>query len=243
MRDADHAPPGGLHLGRDDRDLGADQPVEQGRLADVGRADDRDEPGAGGLRLSHGRPRAIRCSIMAAAARSAARLVAADAVCGGWSGEADLDREGHGMGRARGGDDAIGRRLQAARMRPLLQRHLGIARRRSARSRSGAPSGARRMPARPRSRRRDRWRRSAPRSSRRASPAACAAGVAGLARGRSAASGRGPAPRRPRPGSPVRTSATWRCVSAPSASSGKRSISRCATTRPRTRSPRNSSRS
>ena len=36
----------GLHLGRDDGDLGADQTVEQRRLADIGRADQGDESAA-----------------------------------------------------------------------------------------------------------------------------------------------------------------------------------------------------
>ena len=37
---------GGLHLARDDRDLGADQRVDQRRLADIGRADQRDKAAA-----------------------------------------------------------------------------------------------------------------------------------------------------------------------------------------------------
>ena len=45
--DAEDPPARGLHLGGDDRDLGADQPVEQRRLADVGRAQQRDEAAAG----------------------------------------------------------------------------------------------------------------------------------------------------------------------------------------------------
>ena len=36
----------GLHLGRDDRDLGADQRVDQRRFADIRRADQRDEAAA-----------------------------------------------------------------------------------------------------------------------------------------------------------------------------------------------------
>ena len=50
---ADHPHAGGLHLGRYDRDLGADQGVDQGRLAGIGRADDGDEARAG-LRGAHG---------------------------------------------------------------------------------------------------------------------------------------------------------------------------------------------
>ena len=60
--DADDPPPGGLHLGRDDRHLGTDQAVEQGRLADIGGTQDGDEacPGHGGNRSS--RRRAAACS-------------------------------------------------------------------------------------------------------------------------------------------------------------------------------------
>ena len=36
----------GLHLARDDRDLGADQRVDECGLADIGRADQRDEAAA-----------------------------------------------------------------------------------------------------------------------------------------------------------------------------------------------------
>ena len=36
-----------LHLARDDGDLGADQCVDQRRLADIGRADQRDEAATG----------------------------------------------------------------------------------------------------------------------------------------------------------------------------------------------------
>ena len=45
--DAAHDGARRLHLVRDDRHLGADQPVDQRRLAGVGRADQRDEAGAG----------------------------------------------------------------------------------------------------------------------------------------------------------------------------------------------------
>ena len=37
---------GGLHLARDDGDLGADQRIDQRGLADIGRADQRDEAAA-----------------------------------------------------------------------------------------------------------------------------------------------------------------------------------------------------
>ncbi len=45
-RDAADQRARGLHLVRDDRDLGADQRVEQRRLAGIGRADQRDEAAA-----------------------------------------------------------------------------------------------------------------------------------------------------------------------------------------------------
>jgi hypothetical protein len=37
---------GGLHLARDDGDLGADQRVDEGGFSDIGRADQRDETAA-----------------------------------------------------------------------------------------------------------------------------------------------------------------------------------------------------
>src|ERR1019366_2172413 len=45
-RDAADQRTGGLHLVRDDGDLGADQCIEQRRLAGIGRADQRDEAAA-----------------------------------------------------------------------------------------------------------------------------------------------------------------------------------------------------
>ena len=56
--DAAHQRPRRLHLARDDRDLGADERVQQGRLARIRRADQGDETGlrAGLLRLLHGLP-------------------------------------------------------------------------------------------------------------------------------------------------------------------------------------------
>ena len=46
VEDPERAPPRGLRLGRDDREPFAQQPVHQGRLADIRRADQRDIPGA-----------------------------------------------------------------------------------------------------------------------------------------------------------------------------------------------------
>ena len=45
-RDAAQQRARGLHLGRDDRDLAADQRVDQRRFAGIGRADQRDEAAA-----------------------------------------------------------------------------------------------------------------------------------------------------------------------------------------------------
>ena len=55
--DAEHRRPGRLRLLRDDGDLGADQRIDQRRLAAIRRADQRDEAAAAllrGLSLSHG---------------------------------------------------------------------------------------------------------------------------------------------------------------------------------------------
>ena len=245
-RDADHAPAGGLHLGRDDRDLGADQAVEQGRLADVGRADDGDEARAG--RAAGSAHRRVLADAAAAArpaaACSAARLVAGRAACG----RADRPTATSTVkvmacAGPLGRDHPIGRAGQAARLGPFLQRRSW---RRAAESavgdRTGRPVRAARSAGRPRSRRRDRWRRSAPRSSRRAWPAAAAARSASLRADPQPA----PEPEplaRPRPGSPCGPAPPAAASAAPSASSGKRSISRCGHDQPSTRSPRNSSRS
>ena len=57
-RDATHQHARGLHLRRDNGHLGADQRVDERRLADIGRADQRDKAaapagGSAGRRLSH----------------------------------------------------------------------------------------------------------------------------------------------------------------------------------------------
>src|ERR1700722_10264066 len=66
---AAHGRAGGLRLAGDDRDLLADQRIDEGRLAGVGRADDGDEPASG---LAHVAPQRSRKAC--AAACSAARL-------------------------------------------------------------------------------------------------------------------------------------------------------------------------
>ena len=70
----------GLHLARDDGDLGADQRIDQRRLADIGRADQRDEAAArrhrrdvGNVVLHYLTP--SRAIIADAATFSAARLL------------------------------------------------------------------------------------------------------------------------------------------------------------------------
>ena len=69
--DAEDAHAGGLHLRRDDGDLGADQDVQQGRLADIGGAEDGDEAAAVG-RWRPGAARAMRGSSAPASGRRAA---------------------------------------------------------------------------------------------------------------------------------------------------------------------------
>ena len=79
--DADHAHARGLHLGRHDRDLRADQRVDQRRLAGVGRADDGGEACACAFGVGHV---LLNCSsIRVAAALSASRLVSPRPCAGG----------------------------------------------------------------------------------------------------------------------------------------------------------------
>ena len=71
----------GLHLARDDGDLGPDQRIDQRGLADIGRADQRDETAARGTRAprfvqpSLPPPTPSRSIITEAATFSAARLL------------------------------------------------------------------------------------------------------------------------------------------------------------------------
>ena len=78
-RDAAHQRARRLHLGRDDRDLAADQRIDQRRFAGIGRADQRDEAAARGFAASAQPSKRSVCtpsrlSIAAAAACSATRL-------------------------------------------------------------------------------------------------------------------------------------------------------------------------
>ncbi len=78
-RDAANPGAGGLHLVRDDGDLGAHHPVQKRRFPGVRLADQRHETGAR-ARLSFGHSDAsIRASKAFAAACSACRLVPAEA--------------------------------------------------------------------------------------------------------------------------------------------------------------------
>ena len=135
--DAAYEGPRRLHLVRDDRDLGADERVEQGRLAGIGRADQRDEarlasPVCSGVAIVVLRPHAFpqeetSCcglfgdTLRCADARLALRPLTLTMI-------AELGR----MVRADLLDDAIGRRRQAAALRPFLQGALRIAQGRGA---------------------------------------------------------------------------------------------------------------
>src|SRR6185437_3508001 len=79
QRDPQHAAARRLNLGRDDRQFRADKPVEQGRLAGIGRADQRDIAAA--ARIAHGAT-ASAARAAAAAAVSAARFEEPEAVAG-----------------------------------------------------------------------------------------------------------------------------------------------------------------
>ena len=134
---AGDAVPRGLRLARGDADLLPDQRVQQGRLADVRPADDRDQAaararpasvgdagaslmrGIGRVRSAAGRP-ARRSRFSASSMRRAASCSAArrDLPSPG-SRQAErrhraLDLEGLGMRLAAGGDDAVGRHRQRA---------------------------------------------------------------------------------------------------------------------------------
>ena len=164
---AAHREAGGLHLLGDDGDLGADQAVDQGRLAGVGRADDGGEAGAGGQCRSLRAPRVPAWPAAAAFSASwrsgpgrgrarAARRVTSTVKIGAWSGPVAA-RPPHRRGSGR-----------PLALRPFLQLGLGIAWRRrveparTPRPRSVAKNVARRAPGR----RRGRARRSAPRRRR-----------------------------------------------------------------------------
>ena len=240
MRDAADAGPRRLHLVGDDRDLGPDHAVQQRRLAGVRLADQRHEPAArrSGLtpRASSRRraaprpppaaPRASRRPRPSAARPSSSR--ASTEKTGAWSGPCAVEVE-------------IGRRRQAARLRPFLQRGLGVAADRARRGDPRRPRAAGSAPAPPRARRRGRPRRSPPPSRRRAARS-CAGRRSASPSGPAGAPRRGrarPRPRRRSPCAPARSAAARarpRCAAGPGASSAS------AITRPSTRSPRNSSR-
>ena len=164
-----------LHLVGDDRDLAADERVDQRRFADIGRADERDEAAAGWRRLAWRRTRdqlqetplpreASRLSDPAPAGRgvyaqpsSAARIDARARQHGGRGrllrralraakpfrrrkvGKLDGDAEFRIVVGTLALDLPIGRRRQAARLRPFLQHGLGIAQRPRRRAHALAP--------------------------------------------------------------------------------------------------------
>ncbi len=133
--DAPDPRPRRLHLMRDDRDLGPHHPVQKRRFARIGFADQGDETGAcGRLRRGCCRPRPCQSSLNSIRARSAFA-----AACSAWrfdparaSSDAplasrDLDGEHRRVvGAFAAGFGIDGRRL-AARLRPFLQRGLGVA--------------------------------------------------------------------------------------------------------------------
>ena len=233
-------------------DLGADQRVDQRRLAGVGRADQRDEAAARcrlrvvGRRLSHRvGPSVARLRASASRRRracSAARLERPSAFGRREVRQLDGDAEVRIVVRARALDLAIGRRRQAARLAPIPAAPSWGRAAAAPASRMRSPQSAldqRRAP--PRSRRRGRPRRSAPRRHRPGSRAACGrprwpptrrawiAAPRSIARATSAQVS-------------LRTRSARRRDSSPSSAFGKARNSMSATTRPSTRSPRNSSR-
>ena len=153
--DAENAGAGGLHLRRDDADLAADQAVDQGGLADVGRADDSDEAAAP---LTAGRVIATVCtagpltpaglpSCRAPTPQEASAertLVSSDGGSGALGGafrrarrldrieslDGDLDTKHRRVRRPAPLDLTVGRQRHAASLRPFLQYRLGILRRR-----------------------------------------------------------------------------------------------------------------
>ena len=136
---------------------------------------------------------------------------------------------------------AIGRRRQAASLRPFLQHGLRVAQRTRRRSIRSLPQPLDQRGRPPHSRRRGTPRRSAPRTRRRGSR--CAAARPHSTPNRRAATprrGRSRAPRRRR--SRLRTRSASRRDSSPSSASGRRGTACRRPTSPSTWSPRNSSR-
>ena len=129
----------GLHLARDDRDLGADQRVDQRGFADIGRADQRDEAAACRGRRGVVRrrlhpsllppPTPSRSIIDGGRDLFGGALAAADAFGRLKPGQVDGDAELRIVMRPGALDLAIDRRRQALALRPFLQHRLGIAQR------------------------------------------------------------------------------------------------------------------
>ncbi len=225
--DAEHARARRLHLGRNDR-----RPCCRpgGSAASICRHWAR--PAARHSRSASMSALMTSASTPASAAAAAARLGRALRWSRSPSPAAGPRPHGHGevaaMRRAFGGDGAIDRQRQAARLRPFLQRGLGIARRRARGGEPRLPPALDEARARPAARHRDRARRSRPRRHR---PAR-----SGLSRTPAASSPAETMICAPRPIARAtsakvsrRTRSVWRRVSSPSASSGKRRHSSSAT--------------
>ena len=121
----------GLHLGRDDGDLGAHQTVDQRRLADIGRPQHGDEARAGaGPQPSPSLPASGNAREQrAGGALLGCPLGGACADCFAQPGDLRLDLEERGVGGAAGRQHPVDREPERPRLRPFLELGLGIARR------------------------------------------------------------------------------------------------------------------
>ena len=149
--DAAHDGARRLHLVGDDRHLGADQLVDQRRLAGIGRADQRDEARMGRRRclpggLAHAPVSCFqtpsRRRIAAAAACLGLPLGAAAAARRLEAGELHADGEERVVVGTLAAVDAVDRHAAADLVRPFLQFGLGVAAGFAASRSSAAPSSA-----------------------------------------------------------------------------------------------------
>ena len=152
--DAAHDGARRLHLVGDDRHLGADQLVDQRRLAGIGRADQGDEAGAGrqasraSASSSVMTPRFLRLQtpsrsrIAVAAACSACALGAADAGRRREAADLDADGEERLVIRSLAALDTYRPARRRCLMRPFLQFGLGVAAAPHRARASAAPSSA-----------------------------------------------------------------------------------------------------
>ena len=132
--DAQNPGPGGLHLRRNDADLGADDAVDQGRLADVGRTENGDEAapplrlslrGCRSFVLTGHRGRRLRQQNFRSSAFRAA-LGGAHCRHRRQAFDAYFDAEHRGVRRAGAIDLPVLRQCPALALRPLLQHGLGV---------------------------------------------------------------------------------------------------------------------